>query len=167
LGKHSVENLLPVIGWCVDHRYTKAEIEHAITTFTRIEKKLTVSRGVGGSIVLDDTGNSSGNGFFAALNVLSLFAKKNKIVIGGGIIELGSEKNSTYQELMARLNDVSTAYITTDRLFKKYDTNSLVRVFTKEQDIMQYLATFDLNNTIILLEGRQPKKRLESIIMGE
>ncbi len=167
LGIHSIENLLPVIGWCVDHGYTNYEIEEGIAKISAIEGKLSIHRGIGGSTVLNDSSNSSENGFLSALATLALFPQSQKVVIVSGIIELGSEKEAAYKRITQSLNDVSIAYITHDRLFKKYDTKDLIYIVGKEQTIMSILAEYDLKDTIILLEGRQPKKRLQSIIIGD
>lgn len=165
LGNHSIENLLPVVGWGIDHAIDEKTISQTITTIQPITHKLSVHRGVGECVVLDDSGNSSLHGFLAAIDVMQLFPKKNKIIIGPGIIELGSEKGSTYQQLIQRLNDVSVAYITTDSSFNKYTSKSTIQIVKTEKEIMDILHDFDLKDTCILLEGRQPKKRLESIII--
>ncbi len=165
LGAHAIENLLPVVGWGIDHAMNEKVLTQTIATIKPIPHKLSVHRGVGESVVLDDSGNSSLHGFLAAIDVMQLFPQKNKIIIGPGIIELGSEKGSVYERLIQRLNDVSAAYITTDSSFNKYRTNSNIQIVKTEREIMRILQDFDKKNACILLEGRQPKKRLESIII--
>lgn len=167
LGAHSIENLLPVIGWCIDHGYTNRQIIDGAAAIDPIDAKLSIHKGIGGSTILNDSSNSSSNGFLSAIKTLELFPQTYKVVIGSGIIELGSEKEAVYREITQALNDVSIAYITHDRLFKKFDTKDLIYIVNKEQTIMSILAEYDLKDTVILLEGRQPKKRLQSIIIGD
>lgn len=165
LGKHAIENMLPVVGWGIDHAIDAKALKHTLQTLEPLPHKLSVHRGVGESSVLDDSGNSSLHGFLAAIDVMSDFSQTHKVIVGPGIIELGDEKGSAYERLIQRLNDVSIPYITTDSSFNNFDTKGMVQVVKTEKEIMYFLHKLDLKNTLILLEGRQPKKRLESIII--
>jgi len=165
LGSHNIANILPCIAFCLDQGMTKAEVITAVTQLKQIPGKLSIHQGLNKSAVLNDTGNSSVDGFVAAINTMSDQGHKKNIVISKGVIELGKEKESSYKKLISTIANRPIQLYTTDKLFKKHDTSNQVQYFTSERAFLAQLKKTADSSTLILLEGKFTPSLVKGIIL--
>lgn len=154
IGIHNIANILPCIAFCIDQGMTRAEVVAAIKALKQIPNKLSVHKGLNGSLVLNDSGNSSVDGFIAAINAALDQGYKKNIIISKGIIELGKEKESSYKKLISTIVDRPIQLYTTDKLFKQYGSSDQVHYFSSEKDILAKIKRSADAKTLVLLEGK-------------
>ncbi|MBI3366371.1 UDP-N-acetylmuramoyl-tripeptide--D-alanyl-D-alanine ligase [Candidatus Roizmanbacteria bacterium] len=156
LGSHNIANLLPCIGLAYDLGMTKKDIEKAIQILNPVEHRLSISNGISGSTVLDDTYNSNVDGFIAAIHTADILPFKKKIIMTRGLIELGKEKNSSYIKIIKTIQASSSSITlyTTDPLFSKFGKNSSIKMFPVEDKLVKSLVEKVNKETLIVMEGR-------------
>ncbi len=156
LGTHNIANLLPCIALAHDLGVPKKDIEDAMRTLEPVQHRLSMSYGVNGSTILDDSYNSNVDGFIAAVRVADTLPFGKKIVITRGLIELGKEKKSSYMRIVKAIQASSSriTLYTTDTLFSSFDKKNCIAVFPTEDILMKRLTTEADKNTLIVLEGR-------------
>jgi len=165
IGEYIVQNLMPAIALAIDLGMKPDEIQKAISTIKPIPGKLSRHKGVGESTIINDSANSSLDGFLNAIAIARKETGRKIIFATRGIIELGSEKETSYQQLLNALNDVSAILYTTDKLFNKLGTRTQVLTFNKEGSMIDHICKNADKNTTIVLEGRLHPNSLKSIII--
>lgn len=154
LGIHVIQNLLPVIALALDFGMSQNEVIRAVATLPAMPGKLSLHTHQG-AIVLNDSGNSNLNGFLAAIDTMKLFTGKKKyLALSKGIIELGPEKQSSYQTIISHLKRNNVTLITTDNLFKTLVNDDTVMACSQEEELYTHVQPFLNAETVILLEGR-------------
>ncbi|MFQ5615996.1 MAG: glutamate ligase domain-containing protein, partial [Anaerolineales bacterium] len=98
-GRHNLPNLLAAIAAALEAGMTLAEIAGAARQITPIEGTLQPRRGRKGTLLIDSSYSSNPDGVRAALDYLSIFDDKKKVMLFPGIIELGSESGRIHVEL--------------------------------------------------------------------
>lgn len=165
IGSHNVANILPCIAFCLDQGMTKAEIVSAVKQLKQITNKLSVHRGVKGSRILNDSGNSSVDGFIAAVNTVVDQNYRKNIILSKGIIELGKEKESSYKKVLNTIANRPIQLYTSDKLFKKYDITNQVQYLPSEQALLK-LAQQNIDaSTLLLVEGKFTPSVLKELIL--
>jgi UDP-N-acetylmuramoyl-tripeptide--D-alanyl-D-alanine ligase len=162
VGTHVIANLLPAIAFARHRGMTVKEIQKAIASLTPIEGKLSAHHNSRGTTVLNDTGNSSVEGFLAALNATKPFPQPNKIIATRGIIELGNEKKSSYNRILDTLDTTDVSLVTTDRLLTR--PGSKTSYFASEKELQKHLVDAQNSDTLLILEGRFRKSFIKEII---
>ena len=165
IGSHNIANILPCIAFCMDQGMTKAEIISAVKQLKQISNKLSVHKGVKGSRILNDSGNSSVDGFIAAVNTVIDQNYRKNIILSKGIIELGKEKESSYKKVLNSIANRPIELYTTDKLFKKYDSTNQVKFLSSERALLD-LALQNLDaSTLLLIEGKFTPSVLKELIL--
>ncbi len=165
VGAHNIANILPCIAFCMDNGMTRAEVTAAVKNLIQIPGKLSVHKGLNGSTVLNDSGNSSVDGFIAAVNTVGEQGYKKNIIISKGIIELGKEKESSYKKLISTIADRPVQLYTTDKLFKKHGPSDQVQYFSSEKEILTQIKKKVDDKTLILLEGKFTPSLVREVIL--
>lgn len=165
IGAHNIANILPCIAFCMDQGMTKADVITAIKVLKQIPNKLSVHKGINGSLVLNDSGNSSVDGFIAAINTTLDRGYKKNIIISKGIIELGKEKDSSYKKLNSTIVDRPIHLYTTDKLFTKHGASNQVIYFSSEKALLAQIRKTADYKTLILLEGKFTPTMVKEIIL--
>lgn len=162
-GAHFVENLLAAILVARKMNISWQQIDKAIQTISLPEKTMRVRELKNGLTIIDDSYNSTPLGFESAVNYLSLFKQKKKIVITGGIIELGRYSKKIHFKLGKLLNTKVDKIIVTNREIGNYFCKDLdgknSKFFTIERTnlILKEMEKWVKEDVVILLEGRQPQ----------
>lgn len=156
-GRHNLINLLPCLALALDLGITEEQIIKTITNLTNLPNKLSSYSGINSSFIMNDSANSNVDGFLTAIDAISDFPQKNKIILSKGIIELGPEKASSYNKIIAKLNQSNISLYTTDLLFKKCDKKNQVFTFTDENAIFKEVLKQADKNTLVLIEGKFTK----------
>lgn len=164
LGIHNLQNLLPCIAIASDLGIEKEKIIKAINDLNPIKGRLSLEKGPNDSTILDDSYNSNVEGFLASIEVTNSMEQRNKIIISRGLIELGSEKKSSYQRIVDKLHKTNLNLLTTDELFKRFDSNNHVLTFNSEAKLLDYLLKISDKETLVLIEGRFESRTLSMIL---
>lgn len=164
LGEHSIHNLLPCIALALEIGMSRGEIVKAIASLEQLEAKLSTHTGINDSVVLNDSNNSSVEGFITALKTLKKFPKQDTIIISRGIIELGSEKKKSYERIIKELEKTSIRFFTTDILFKELDKKEQVTMFRNEDSLLKGLLPQLTGKTMLLIEGKFPTAIIDQLI---
>ncbi len=157
--EHMLLNLLPCISLASDLGMSKEQVEAAVSELQPIENKLTVHKGINNITFINDSYNSSVDGFSAAVKYLSTFDQHDKFVLSKGIIELGSEKLPSYKKLLSQLTDSNIDLYTNDKDFGNQEN---VWYFKNESDLLEMINKLPADS-VVLIEGRFTKKFMKSI----
>jgi UDP-N-acetylmuramoyl-tripeptide--D-alanyl-D-alanine ligase len=101
LGRHNVSNTLAASLVALHLGLTLEEIAAGLKTLSPVEHRLELKRGLGGLVILDDAYNSNPDGARNALEVLSMFKGRRRILITPGFVELG-EREAIENELLGK-----------------------------------------------------------------
>ena len=165
IGSHNIANLLPCIAFCMDQGMTKSEIVSAVKQLEQLSNKLSTNKGLKGSLILNDSGNSSVDGFIAGIRtVLDRNYRKN-IIISKGIIELGKEKDSSYKKIISTIANRPIQLYTTDKLFKKYDISDQVQYLPSEKAILDLVMKNVDGSTLLLVEGKFTPSVMKKLVL--
>lgn len=110
LGKHNVINLLLSISLALNFQIGINEIVETIKKIEPVEHRLNLIEN-NGRFILDDSFNANNVGVYSALEVLKTF-KGKRIVITGGIVELGDKEYEENYKLGNALKDFDVVIIT-------------------------------------------------------
>jgi UDP-N-acetylmuramoyl-tripeptide--D-alanyl-D-alanine ligase len=109
LGKHSITNLLGAIGLALDLGVSEKQIRFAVSSLKAPPHRLELKPFINGSILIDDAYNSNPVGCLEAVNVLSSFKNRKRIIVTPGLVELGDreyEFNYNLGEAAAKGSDI-------------------------------------------------------------
>ena len=107
LGKHNLSNIALCAGFAYKLGVSMEQICRAILDLDCIPHRMELKQ-ENGLIILDNSYNSSVDGYKASLETLALFKKKTKIIVTPGIVELGEveqEENKKFGQAMAKVAD--------------------------------------------------------------
>ncbi len=152
VGRHNIQNLLPAVALALDVGMKPAEIEAAVHSLKPVASKLTKQPGAGGATLLLDTYSSNVEGFLAAIEIAKNHPQEHKIIITRGILELGSEKKSSYQRILKALAGTKLELMTTDTLFKTLGEPT--QYFKNEQQMLDALQPLLNKHTLVVVEGK-------------
>jgi len=125
-GLHFIENITAAILVARLFKVSWKDIKKACGNIKLPEKTMSVSKLESGVILIDDTHNSTPRAFESALEYLSLFKDKRKVVITSGIIELGAKSDEIHERLAKMMsNSVEKVFLTNpDALTSLFDLYS-------------------------------------------
>ena len=165
LGLHNISNMLLCVGLAVQLNLTDDEILKGIARIVPVEHRLQLINAENNITILDDTYNSSIDGSKRALEVLSMFKERRKIVITPGLVELGTIERLENYNFGARISKVADIVVIVNKTHlasikqglldndfdssKIYEAESLLATQTMLKDIL-------LPNDVILWENDLP-----------
>lgn len=157
IGTHNITNLLPCLALAMDLEIPEEIIIKTVEQLENLSGKLSHHQGLKSSLIFNDSGNSNVEGFISAIVTIDQFPLKNKIILTKGIIELGKDKNNSYQKIINQLNQTKIILYTTDSWFKVYDKKNHVVVFSDEKEMFKETVKLANKNCLILIEGKFTK----------
>ena len=165
LGTHSLENLLPAVAISFDLGLNPRVIEKQISKMQPLIGKLSKHKGRNNATILHDGVNSNFNGFLAAIDVMKLFPQSKKIIMTQGIIELGVEKRSTYEQILHKMNNSGIKLFTTDIVFTTIKNNITIFTFNDVESIQKNILQSLDSNTLLLIEGAFAQPIIDTFII--
>ncbi len=165
LSKEYLINLLPAIALALDLKVSKESIIESVGELKPLDAKLALKKSVNGSCVLDDSYNSSHEGFLLAIKTAAKMRKKKIIVLSRGLIELGTEKKGTYKNIISQLKQKDINLYTTDRLFADVAKSKLVINFKNEREMLKQIKNVADPETLLVIEGKFPEKFVKNLIL--
>lgn len=163
-GIHFIENITSaiLIARLLDVSWEKIEL--AVNKLKLPDRTMSVSRLSYGSLLIDDSYNSTPKGFLSALNYLSHFKNKSRVVVTPGIIELGDRSPGVHRKIGSALTDKSDFVIVTNSEPAKYikqgfkkDKKRIMAVENHDK-LLKVIEKFVMSGSVILLEGKMPAK---------
>jgi len=165
LGEHNISNILAGAAVASVMGLSLEEIAKGISKIDSVEHRLQLIDPGTGVLVIDDAFNSNPDGAKAALNVLSSFADRRKIIVTPGMIELGvieEEENERFGENIARVCDVvllvgkkRTAPIYRGLIRLEFNEDNLY-VVNSLNEASELLKTITKLNDVVLFENDLP-----------
>lgn len=182
LGRHNVSNTLAAVSAAFELGMDIPSIAAKLPHIRLSQSRLSWENGINNSMILDDSYNSNIQGFQAALSLLEqehteqTEKDKGKMILATkGLIELGQEKHTIYQELAKQIIKTINLIITSDKELIKairivspdlgeHDEEQIEIIYAHStDDFYNSLINNIKKNDIILLEGRLPPILLEQI----
>jgi UDP-N-acetylmuramoyl-tripeptide--D-alanyl-D-alanine ligase len=164
LGEHSLVNLLPAIAIALDLGMKPGTIKAQIASLRPITGKLSLHTGKAKATIIHDGVNSNVDGFIAAIRVLEQFPQKTKYIVSQGIIELGVEKQPSYERILKELSKTQTKLLTTDSLFSSLDKEKRVMIFNDVSDLQKKLNSLINKQSVVLIEGKFPEPVIKNLL---
>lgn len=165
LGKHNILNILA--GASVAHvlGLNLTQIKSGIEKICPVKHRLELINSNFGVLVIDDAFNSNPDGASCALDVLSQFKDKRKIIVTPGMVELGSienfenekfgEKISSICDIVILVGKKRTQYIKRGLENTKFNIENLY-VVNSLNEATEILKTITKNGDIVLFENDLP-----------
>lgn len=147
------------------------QIENGVSSVLPVPGRMQILKGKDGSIIIDDTYNSSPDAAIGALDYLDALDSNAKIAVLGNMNELGKfspDLHKRVAEVGAQKN--IDEYITLGPDANEYIATTLqsaskkVKTFTDPYKLGEYLKTKNLSGTAILFKGSQFGVYLEEAI---
>ncbi|MBI4973235.1 hypothetical protein HZC27_01360 [Candidatus Roizmanbacteria bacterium] len=164
--KNGDNETLPGITPCVLLAQTLGMSKSIVSdAIANLEKKVTRTTPVAGikqSVIIDNSYNTSVEGCIHTIQVLGKRKEKRKILVTRGIIELGSEKRSSYDRILKTLNQHHVSLYTTDIDFNLLHPH-WVHYFSKESRLSESLLKEFGKNTVVAFEGKYDKKFIAQV----
>ncbi len=107
LGLHNISNLLLCVAMARELGLTNEQILNGISKVAPVEHRLQLINAENNVVILDDTYNASIEGSQRALEVLSMFKDRRKIVITPGLVELGTLERLENYNFGKRISEVA------------------------------------------------------------
>ena len=162
VGVDTSSNLIPCIELAKDLGIAQEKINTAIADIQKITNSLTPLRYKGGGLILDNSYNTSVEGFINTINVLAQRNEQKKIIVSRGILELGTDKKTSYEKILQALNASKIILFTTDHDFKINDYSSVV-YFKSETDLSSTIINELKEQVIVAFEGRYDKRIINKL----
>lgn len=166
LSKDYLINLLPLIALALDLKISKEAISQTIAALNTLDNKLSAHASINGALLLNDSYNSSYEGFLLAIKKASSINKRKIIILSRGLIELGTEKKNVYKNIIAEMKKKKIFLYTTDNFFKKQaPRNKLILHFPTQSAMLKTLRKTTDQETLLVIEGKFPENFIKTLIV--
>lgn len=161
LGPHNSLNIAPVILACLFLGLSADEIKNSCKQL-KLPPKVLQTYTYGKSLILDDSYNANPEGFLAALNVLTGYKERKKIVITRGMLELGSASQKWHKTVGEKIRQTVDELIIISPDFapdlKSSAGDIKIIIETNPEKLLEIIKSYKKQDNIILLENRLPEK---------
>ncbi len=150
-------------------------IESAVTALnhhTAPKGRMNILEGINGSVIIDDTYNSSPDAVIVALQALkSIQTGGKKIAVLGDMMELGKYSTEQHREIGKKAREVadmlitvgSRSHVTAEEAIRNGMSEDKVAIFDRSNEVGQYLSPQIAQNDVILVKGSQ-SIRMERVV---
>ncbi len=170
LGTHNVINITGAVAVADYLGVLEKEIAFAVSRLEQTEHRLQLKPFKNGSIMIDDAYNSNPEGCLEAVNVLSRFENKFKVIITPGLVELGEKEYECNYNLGAAAAKGADLIIAVGKKRSEpivkgaFDNGAKAEnVFVAESfmDALKIFEPFANKNTVLLVENDLPDNYLK------
>ncbi|GIW66942.1 MAG: hypothetical protein KatS3mg095_0840 [Candidatus Parcubacteria bacterium] len=165
VGNQFLENISGALGLCYVLGIKPYQLKERLKTFNLLPNQFEVVRKEN-PLIINDSYNANLVGVKKGIEFFNKIFNGNKILIFGGLIELGEEKTyEFYKELVDYFKNFDLIILTFfdfTNIFTSNLDNSKVIIY-KNQNFNDLIKNFDLNNLGIIILGRIPEKLLIEI----
>jgi len=161
LGKHNVVNLLGSIGCAYILGVPVEKIKKAVSKIEPVAHRLQLIRTSFDTLIIDDAYNANPDSSAAALEVVSYFEGRKKIIVTPGFIELGKlqyDANFNFGKEISKIFDIATfvGIANKDALisgFESAKSSNKYFYFDTLDDAMKILPSIQTGPCLILFEN--------------
>ena len=115
-GEHNINNLLLCVDLAIKLGLSREELMRGLGRIMPVEHRLQLIQAENDVIILDDAYNASIEGSKRALEVMSMWKDRRKIVITPGLVELGTMERIANYELGKRIAKVADIVIIVNKV---------------------------------------------------
>ncbi|MDD2871879.1 MAG: UDP-N-acetylmuramoyl-tripeptide--D-alanyl-D-alanine ligase [Candidatus Gracilibacteria bacterium] len=162
IGEHNIINITGVLAFCYDLGLKTTDLKEYVKNIKSPKNTLQIIKRNNYTII-DDTYNLSEAGLFAGIEVLNSF-KGERVLVMDDILELGKDAKYIHYNIGKKLVEKKLI----DKIkytginYKNDLLNGMFDYGFKPDDVLVSLD-YDLNDSILLFEGRSTKKYLDKI----
>lgn len=169
LGKLNILNIVGAVAIADKLGMSADEIKVGAKYLRPVPHRLQLKQNPNGSIIIDDAYNSNVKGANMALEVLSAFENKQRVLITPGIVELGDKSEEINKNLGRKAAECADYVILVGAeqtvpilkgLQERHYPKGQTYVAKNLQDALQQMNKITSNNTVILLENDLPDNYL-------
>lgn len=174
-GDHLFTNISLAITAAHELGLTLKQIKKSLNQMDYQLPRQSIFHGDNETTIINDTYNSSFNGFVAAVERMNQLHRKNtrgkRIIISKGILELGRYKSGTYEELMKKIKTKFDVLVTTDNLLyqaaRRNNLQAHITKVTKPEEMLYEIRKHEKKHDVLLLEGRLDPIILQALISDQ
>lgn len=164
LGKFNLQNICMCASLAYALGVTASQIKQAISELEPVTHRMELIK-ANKKLVIDDSFNASAEGCRAALETLSLFKDKTKIIVTPGIVEMGKYETQANQELGEEIakvcdyviivNEINKVYLCEGLAKQNFAGDKIICVDNLEQ-AKDEIVKLELDDSVILFENDLP-----------
>jgi UDP-N-acetylmuramoyl-tripeptide--D-alanyl-D-alanine ligase len=163
VGEHYLSNIAGAISVAKFLEISEAEISAGISNFVPDERFVRSYQGKS-CWILDDGGTSNPEGFSKIIDLAKNFKFKTKVLITGGIVDLGDSSRSVHNQLATASENVFDSVILTTELGKdEFEQVLSKKLIINKTRIIEFLSDLP-ESTLLVVEGRMPGWIIPSMI---
>jgi UDP-N-acetylmuramoyl-tripeptide--D-alanyl-D-alanine ligase len=118
-GKQNIPNLLAAIAAAREMGMTLEEIAFGVEKIRIVRKTMNLKKASDNLWIVDDTYNANPDGVTAALDYLSIFKDRVKVMVFPGMLELGEKSDDEHRRVARKITKVCDLAIFTSKDFEK------------------------------------------------
>ncbi len=170
LGAHNVINITGAVALAKELGVKNEDIAFAVSRLEQTEHRLQLKPFKNGSIMIDDAYNSNPEGCLEAVNVLSRFENKTKVIITPGLVELGDREYDVNYSLGAHAAKAADVIIAVGKKRSEPIVKGAIeagfnesRLFVAEsfKNALEFFEPFAKSGTVVLVENDLPDNYLK------
>lgn len=152
VGKYNFYNYLAAISFGVLFEVPFDKINHAISTYSPENNRSQVKKTDKNTLILDCY-NANPTSMRSALESFAMIDHPNKVFIIGDMLELGIQGDMEHKSILDFIERNSLRGYTVGPLFKKHQSNAVNIAFNNRNEVLEYLESNKISNSLILLKG--------------
>jgi len=172
LGEYNLVNIAGATAVASELGIPLEEIAERLSRVTNPKRTMESIRLSDGTLVVDDSYSGNEVGVIAAIRSIQKFFDKQKIIVMMPIIELGAESTAVHERLGEELGKYECKIFYPQKDFvenikkglEKSGSDNRVTYVDSEIDLVEKVKKLRGEKTLILLEGRVPRRLRESLL---
>ncbi len=168
-GRHNTKNIAACMLLAHYFELSHKQLKKQVETLSLPDKTLQIYK-YHKAIIIDDSANSNPDGFKGALDVLSTYSGKKRIVITRGMHELGERSDALHEEVGGEIDFIANTLVLINDNFAEQIQNGMCKKYKTEvlkiyaQDaLLKYIKDLKNKEVVILIQNRIPALVLEEI----
>ncbi len=164
LGKNLVRNVVGVAKVCQKLGFSSSEIASGVA---RLNPELVYPKvvpGKKGTVVIDNSYNSSLESFLSAIDYLETWGGYKKIVVTRGMIELGENSIRDHKLVGQELRKVDQVLVISASYFDELNASGNAKLVTNFNLLIRELAGLTSEKTLILFQNLVPRVVIDSVL---
>lgn len=166
-GSHYRENIAGAVRISADLGVGEKSIVEALNSFSPQNGYITSYRHSTGAQIIDDSKTANPQGVKAALNILGEIKGRKKIIVFGGIVDLGSESDTIHHELASYAKNIIDCCCYVGDIGKTQWQEVLGEKCITDQSVIMDTITNLAHRQVVLLEGFIPMIYLKKCLKDE
>lgn len=164
LGRHTLQNLLPVVACAIDLGIKPHEVRQSIQRLNRRAGRLSVHRGKEQAVFILDDVDPSIESVKNGIDLLRRFPQQAKYMVLSPLTERGGERVASYEEVIAEAQMYNVTLLLLRPGHGIHTDNESVKTFNDVNNLYSSLISELNKGTVILIEGMFPQKFTESLL---